>query len=185
MTTKEAAAGVSGSHAVTPDLQFEIEQFLYAEADLLDRRRFHDWHALMTDDIHYWMPVRFNRLRRELDHEYSRPDEVAHFDEDNQSLLLRIKRLDTGRAWAEDPPSRTRHMVTNVRASATENPDEFQSACCFFLYRSRLERQVDLFVGGREDLLRRADNSYGFQIARRTIYLDQTVVMANNMSVFF
>lgn len=171
--------------SVTPDLQFEIEQFLYAEADLLDQRRFHDWYGLMAEDIHYWMPVRFNRLRREMDHEFSRPDEVAHFDEDKQSLLLRIKRLDTGQAWAEEPPSRTRHMVSNVRVAGTENPDEFEIACCFFLYRSRMERQVDLFVGGREDRLRRADNPFGFQITKRTIYLDQTLIMANNLSVFF
>lgn len=185
MTTPSAAASRAELPPVTPGLQFEIEQFLYAEADLLDQRQFHDWHALMTEDIHYWMPVRFNRLRREMDHEFSRPDEVAHFDDDNQSLLLRVKRLDTGQAWAEEPPSRTRHMVTNVRVTPTGNPDEFEVGCCFFLYRSRLERQVDLFVGGRTDVLRRADTPYGFQIAKRTIYLDQTLVMANNMSVFF
>lgn len=185
MRTSTATALSDKAQPVTPNLQFEIEQFLYAEADLLDRRRFHDWYALLAEDIHYVMPVRFNRLRREMDHEFSRPDEVAHFDEDKRSLLVRIKRLDTGQAWAEEPPSRTRHMVTNVRVNPTDSPDEYVVACCFYLYRSRLERQIDTFVGGREDVLRRADNTFGFEIAKRTIFIDQTLITANNMSVFF
>jgi 3-phenylpropionate/cinnamic acid dioxygenase small subunit len=185
MKSPSEIAQVSDSEPVTPELQQEIEQFLYAEADLLDQRRFHDWHDLLADDIHYVMPVRFNRLRREQDHEFSRPNEVAHFDEDNASLLLRVKRLDTGQAWAEEPPSRTRHMVTNVRVTSTRGSDEYVVGCCFHLYRSRLERQIDTFVGGREDILRRTDNDYGFEISARTIFIDQTVITANNMSVFF
>ena len=39
-------------------LQHEVEQFLYHEARLLDERKFDDWLALLTDDIHYWMPIR-------------------------------------------------------------------------------------------------------------------------------
>lgn len=131
------------------------------------------------------MPVRFNRMRRDLDHEFARANEVALFDDDKASLGVRIKRLDTGRAWAEEPPSRTRHMVSNVRVGVSEAPDEFKVECCFLLYRSRGERQIDTFVGGREDVLRQSDNAYGFQITRRTIYLDQTVLTAKNLSIFF
>ncbi len=183
--TTTAAVSQREPGPVTPDLQFEIEQFLYTEADFLDQQRFQDWYGLLADDIHYLMPARFNRMHRDRDHEMSQAGEVAHFDEDKQSLLWRIKRLQTGRAWAEEPPSRTRHMVNNVRVSTTENPIEFEVGCCFFLHRSRLERQVDLFVGGRKDLLRRAENPYGFEIARRTIHLDQTLITSNNLSVFF
>ena len=42
-------------------LQHEIEQFLYREAALLDERRFHDWFALLADDLEYWMPLRTTR----------------------------------------------------------------------------------------------------------------------------
>ena len=171
--------------AVALERQHAIEQFLYAEAHLLDARRFHDWYALLSEDIRYWMPVRFNCLRQDLAHEFSRADEVAHFDEDKASLWTRIKRLDTGRAWAEEPPSRTRHNVNNVRVGARAVAGEFEVACNFFVYRSRGERQVDLFVGGREDVLREADNALGYVIAKRTIHLDQTVLAANNLSIFF
>jgi 3-phenylpropionate/cinnamic acid dioxygenase small subunit len=173
------------SAPVAPELQQAIEQFLYSEANLLDERRFDEWFALFADDIRYWMPVRFNRMRKDRAHEFSKENEVALFDEDKRSLEIRVKRLATGRAWAEEPPSRTRHIVSNVRITPSDATAEFTVQCNFFLYRSRGERQVDHFVGGRDDVLRRANNEYGFQVARRTIYLDQTMVLANNLSVFF
>ena len=40
---------------------------------------------------------------------------MGHFDEDMYALRKRVQRLATDHAWTEDPPSRTRHFVTNVR----------------------------------------------------------------------
>ncbi len=97
---------------------------------------------------------------------------------------MRIRRLNTGMAWAEDPPSRTRHLVSNVVIRPKSN-DEYEVDCYYLLYRSRLEREVETFVGMRHDLLRRANNSPGFMIARRTIILDQTILLARNLSFFF
>lgn len=51
---------------VSPQLQHEIEQFLYAEAALLDDHNLDEWFTLMAPDIHYFMPVRSNRQQREL-----------------------------------------------------------------------------------------------------------------------
>ena len=104
----------------------EVEQFLYREARLLDARRFDDWLDLLTDDIKYWMPLRSNRYpayskaisildgSRYEEGDLSHEDELAIMDEDKDSLTRRIRRLDSGMAWAEDPPSRTRHFVSNV-----------------------------------------------------------------------
>ena len=50
---------------------------------------------------------------------------------------------------------------------------------------ARLEREVEIFVGMRHDLLRRANNPAGFQVARRVIILDQTILLARNLSFFF
>ncbi len=171
--------------AVTPELQQDIEQFLYREAALLDNREFDEWYDLLTDDIHYYMPTRYTRTRRETAKEFSQPDEAALFDEDKASMGLRIRRLATGMAWAEEPPSRTRRMVSNVQIYATDSADQYEVECCFMLYRNRLERQTDIFVGARRDLLRRSDNTQGWVIARRVIVLDQGMLLANNMSVFF
>lgn len=55
----------------------------------------------------------------------------------------------------------------------------------FIVYRNRLETQVDLFAGERHDVLRRADNTLGFKIAKRTILMDQSTILSNNISIFF
>jgi biphenyl 2,3-dioxygenase subunit beta len=70
-----------------------------------------------------------------------------------------------------------------VRQSA--NPDEFEADCYYLLYRSRLEREVEIFAGMRHDLVRRVSGKRRWQIARRRIILDQTVVLARNLSFFF
>lgn len=184
-----AKARVVSKHSaaahVTPELQQEIEQFLYAEARLLDARAYRDWYALLADELHYWMPLRFNRLARERDHEHSRPDESALFDETKASIDLRLRRLETGMAWAEEPPSRTRHLITNVTIEALAKDSEFRVRSYFHTYRSRLERQVNQFVGERTDHLRRHDNALGWLIVSRQIILDQTTVLSNNLSLFF
>lgn len=165
------------------EIQHRVEQFLYYEARLIDDRRFDDWLELFTDDIHYWMPTRYNRLRREMDFENSGLDEAANFDDDKQSLRARIFRINSGMAWAEDPPSRTRHLITNVWIRPGDGAQEFKVDSNFLLYRSRGEVSWDLWVGRREDILRTAGPSY--EIARRTIILDQATLLAKNLSVFF
>jgi 3-phenylpropionate/cinnamic acid dioxygenase small subunit len=170
--------------AVTPELQQDVEQFLYAEARLLDQRRYRDWFALLADDLRYVMPLRFNRLARERDLELSGDDESAWFDETKSSIDVRIKRLETGMAWAEEPPSRVRHLITNVSIEvAGDSTLEVRSY--FHVYRSRLERQVDQFTGERMDLLRRADTPLGWTLVRRRIVLDQATLLSNNLSMFF
>lgn len=169
---------------VTADLQHEIEQFLYDEAALLDAHRYDEWIALVADDMRYWMPVRANRLRREAEQEIAGPDDAAFFDETKAQLEQRLRRLETGMAWAEDPLSRTRHLVSNVRIFP-DGDDELEVECAFLLYRTRLEREMDLFVGKRTDRLRRADTEAGWVIARRTIILDQSTLLSKNLSTFF
>jgi 3-phenylpropionate/cinnamic acid dioxygenase small subunit len=184
MSAEPAIRSASKVEPVTPELQQEIEQFLYYESRVLDERRYEEWYGLLADDLHYFMPTRYNRLRREGDKEFSAANEAAFFDEDKKSIAMRIRRLNTGMAWAEDPPSRTRHMVSNVMIRPRGN-GEYEVDCYYLLYRSRLEREVEMFVGMRHDVLRRADNPAGFQVARRTIILDQTVLLARNLSFFF
>jgi len=171
------------AESASVELQQEIEQFLYHEAALLDEGEFHEWLGLFADDIHYWMPTRYNRTRPERHLDTSKPDEIAFFDEDLASLKMRIKRLDTGMAWAEDPPSRTRHLVTNVQIRPRSAGGEYEVTSCFLLYRTRLETDLNIFAGRREDVLRKTAD--GWRIARRKIVLDQNVVLAKNLSVFF
>ena len=163
-------------------LTFEAEEFLFREASLLDERRLGEWLALCTDDIHYWMPIRRTTTVKELENEFTKPGGMAYFDDDKRTLGLRIQRLAVGRAWAEDPPSRTRHMVSNVRILSVDGND-ILVAVNFQLYRTRLDSEEDSWIGRREDLLRRENGA--LKLARRHIYLDQTVILSQNMSNLF
>lgn len=162
--------------------QYQIEQFYYHEAALLDNYELEKWVALFTDDTHYFMPIRRTRLRRELGKEFTQPGEAAYFDDDKATLILRQRKFDSGSAWAEDPPSRTRHLITNVRVT-DDRGTELDVESCFHVYRTRLRSEVDSWVGRRQDKLRRHDDS--FLIARRHILLDQTVLLSRNLSTLF
>jgi 3-phenylpropionate/cinnamic acid dioxygenase small subunit len=168
---------------ITRDLWLDVQQFLIKEAWLLDDRRFEDWVELFTDDTFYFMPERMNRLPGDAAKELTKVGELALFEEDKQSLQMRVARLGTGMAWAEEPPSRTRHIVGNVLVEPVEGENEVRARSAFLLYRSRLEQDVDLFAGQRDDVLRRVEGEW--KIARRTIVLDQAVLQAKNLSIFF
>lgn len=170
------------------ELAYEIEQFLYAEADLLDERRFTEWLDLFTDDVRYWMPlvrnVRLGDDARELTREQ---EDTAWMDEGKETLSQRVKQFMTGIHWAEEPRSRMSHVLTNIRILKAEpdykNPSLVQTRCRFMVYRNRLQDEVDIFVGKRNDTLCRADN--GWKISRREILLDQSVLLAKNLTTFF
>lgn len=177
------------------DVLREVEQFLYREARMLDDRRFHEWLTLFTDDVRYWMASRTNRYPksskaisildpdRYVEDDIGREDELAILDETKETLTGRVARLDTGMAWAEDPPSRTRHMISNIEVEAGDADTELRVYSNFIVYRSRAETEQDFYVGARQDVLRRVDGEW--KIAHRKLILDQNVMLAKNVSIFF
>jgi 3-phenylpropionate/cinnamic acid dioxygenase small subunit len=165
------------------ELRHKVEDFLYLEAELLDDRKLREWLDLLTDDMRYWMPIRYNPLERpeDLSDELAKPGDGYYFDDDKKSLSLRIERVYVKSAWAEMPPSRTRHLISNVRIK-NDDGREMEVHSNFLVYPTRLESDQDIFVGTRQDILRRVND--GFKIAKRTIILDQAVLNAKNISIF-
>ena len=167
----------------------EIAEFLYAEAELLDERRYDDWLALLADDIRYWMPMRRNvKYGDETGREFTREGEdIAWFDEGKETLARRVKQIQTGIHWAEEPQSRIAHLVSNVQlleaTPSVGDPREVTAKCRFLIYRNRVETETDLLVGKREDTLRRDSDTW--LIARRKIILDQNVLLTKNLTFFF
>ena len=170
-------------------LTHEVTQFLYAEAELLDERRYDDWLALLTDDIRYWMPMRRNvKYGDATGREFTREGaDISWFDEGKETLTRRVRQIQTGIHWAEEPQSRIAHLVSNVQlleaTPSMGNPREVTAKCRFLIYRNRVETETDFLVGKREDTLRRAGE--GWQIARRKIILDQNVLLTKNLTFFF
>src|ERR1700750_1012957 len=172
LSTEPSPSGPMAGERAGRDVHFEVEQFYYEEAELLDDGRFADWLELLADDLDYWMPTRTNRLRRQQALSIAARGEAAFYDETKESLAWRIRRFDSGMAWAEDPPSRTRHLVTNVvvhHINPAEHPafteDDLLVRSAFLVYRNRLEREENVFAGRRTDVLRR--RPAGRRVARR------------------
>jgi 3-phenylpropionate/cinnamic acid dioxygenase small subunit len=186
----QTSTGPPANSRASQDVHFEVEQFYYLEAELLDDGRYVDWLDLLADDLDYWMPTRTNRLRRQQALSVASRGEAAYYDETRESLAWRIRRFDSGMAWAEDPPSRTRRLVTNVRVTHADpakldgfTTDDLAVKSNFLLYRNRLEREENVFAGQRSDVLRRTDA--GLVVARREVLLDANVLLAKNLSTFF
>src|SRR6267378_5173637 len=107
--------------------------------------------------------------------------DLAILEERRHYLEMRVARLDSGMAWAEDPPSRTRHLIGNLEATLLEN-GEVEARTAFLVYRSHLETDHQLLSGCREDLLRKVNGAW--KVRRRTIVLDANVLLDKNFSVF-
>ena len=155
-------------------------RWIVDEAYLLDQQQYDAWLDLLTDDIHYYMPV---RVTTALGAGFDTSPGMAHFDENKYSLSRRVARFATEHAWTEDPPSRLRHFVTNVRTFATDHDDEVIVDSAVLLFRSRGDiREPALVSAGREDLLRKGES--GWQLARRHIAVDESVLRTQNLAIF-
>jgi 3-phenylpropionate/cinnamic acid dioxygenase small subunit len=185
--TRHGPVNASASDVARLVLRGDVEDFLYREAELLDERRYDEWLELFTDDVRYWMPMRRNVPANEREREFTREGlDVNWFDEGKDTLTRRVRQIQTGVHWAEQPPSRVCHMVSNVQIVAPRPddhaPDDITVRSRFLVYRNRVETETDVLVGKREDVLRRVNG--GFRIARRKIVLDQSVLLAKNLTFF-
>ena len=169
-------------------LKDEIEQFLYHEAEILDNRRFADWLDLLEEDIRYWMPISRNVKFGESEREYTREgQDISWFDEGKDTLTRRVNQILTGIHWAEEPLSRICHTVSNIQVTeaipSVSEATQVNVKCRFLIYRNRVQTETDFLVGKREDVLRKVDGQW--KIARRKVILDQNVLLAKNLTVFF
>ncbi len=153
---------------------------LYDEAAALDERRFDDWVAMLGEELVYTAPIRLTRTGPNRDRDVARS--MMHFDDDYASLLMRTGRLAKS-AWAEDPPSRTRRFITNVRIAEAEEADLYEVVSYFYVERSRGDNWVNETVTGeRRDLWRLAGGAY--KLSRREIILDQATLSMANLAIF-
>lgn len=177
---------------VSPEIEliFSVQQFLFREARLLDDRDWAGWLSLWTEDATYRIPTRHTPLRSSLTGRRSIEDELAGetdlwwIDESAGQIALRVAKMATGKAWAEDPPSRTRRMITNVEATRSED-GTIHAHSNFLLHRSRRERDTELIVGSRRDqLVPSGDDARNYRIASRLVIIDANVLASSDLAVF-
>lgn len=140
----------------------EVEDFLYHEADLLDRWKLDDWLGLLTDDASYFVPP---NDKPDADHRFT----LFTVADDIVRLRERIIRLKDPNCHAEFPPSRTRRMISNVRIVGTDDRLILVEAN-FAIFRHRRNEPVREFIGRYKHKLRNTGD--GLKIAERRAILD-------------
>jgi 3-phenylpropionate/cinnamic acid dioxygenase small subunit len=183
-TTAEtiAPAHVDSRIRVGAPIYNEAVEFLYDEASHLDRLELPAWADMLADDLVYTVPIRLNRAL--ADQAATVVRSVKHLDETKASILGRIARLtQTKSAWAEDPPSRQRRLVTNVKVNATAKVDEFCVCSNLLLTRNRFNaEEYQLMSAERTDLIRKTPA--GMKLAKREVLLDQATLGMPNLAIF-
>lgn len=169
-------------------LRSNIEEFFYDEAEHIDSRNFHGWLDMLHEDLRYFMPMRRNvKFGQHAEFENTREDEgISWFNEDKWTVTKRVEQILTGVHYAEEPLSRTSHLITNVQIQEVDNiedPKKVSSSCRFIVYLNRVEYETYFFVGRRYDTLVKENGEW--KLLRREIILDQNVLMAKNLSTFF
>jgi 3-phenylpropionate/cinnamic acid dioxygenase small subunit len=154
---------------------------LYDEAAALDERRFDDWVAMLAEDLVYTAPLRLTRNGPNKDRDVVRT--MMHFDDDYASILMRTGRLSKS-AWAEDPPSRTRRFVTNVRVAECETAGAYEVVSYLYVERSRFDNhENETLSAERRDVWRLVDG--GYKLSKREIIVDQSTLGMSNFAIFF
>jgi len=180
LAEKQGASGMSVEQVpIGSPIYAAVQEWLYREAALLDRGAFPEWLELMAPDIIYEMPTRMSVYPKDGD---GFEAGFGFFADNHASLETRIKRLQTEQAWAEQPGSRTRHIVSNLLVDRLGD-GQLLATSAFIVTRIRSDLPYDIFTGERRDTLRHEAD--GMKLSRRTILIDQTVLKSYNLSIFF
>ncbi|MFA5494988.1 MAG: 3-phenylpropionate/cinnamic acid dioxygenase subunit beta [Porticoccaceae bacterium] len=183
-TSSEGTASAPETAGLIPmnsPTYIDAANFLFTEADLLDELQYDAWLALLAEDLRYTVPLRQTRSR--ADQAQSVVRTMKHFDDNYLSIKARIDRLNTNSAWAEDPPSRTRRFVSNIRVYTTDVATELAVKSYLLLSRNRYEHSSMMFISGvRHDRIRR--HGEGFKLVSRDVIIDQSVLGMPNLGVF-
>jgi len=179
MSTQQPTAAPAIHGFGTPEYA-EVQDWINLEAHLLDEARFDEWLELVHPSVVYSMPVRLSVMPKDG---MGFRDDMDYYADDFASLKTRIDRLKTEQAWAEQPGSRTRHLLTNPLV-ADHGDGELQVKAQFLVTRARADQPADVFSGVRHDVLTRGEAGR-LQVRHRRILLDQSVLKSFNLSILF
>jgi p-cumate 2,3-dioxygenase beta subunit len=146
----------------------QVEDFLYAEAALLDAWRLDDWLLLFDEDAKYEVPC-----NDAVDGDPAR--DLMLIDDNYARLRARVARLNSRHAHREYPHSRTNHQIFNVRVADPDVDGAIGATASFTVWRFR-GGKTSCYVGHYRYRLRLSDN--GFRIALKRAELDMTDLRA-------
>lgn len=177
MAKPESGVGQSGNQ----QLYETVVNWMNVEAELLDDRREKEWlENMVSHDVVYQVSVRIT-VERARGMGFVKGS--YHLDERYGSLASKVARNETGFAWAEDPPSRCRHFVTNIRVGELSD-DEVKVRSNLLLFRTRADVTAPQLISGeRHDVLKYEGGS--LRLYRRNVLLDLTAIASHNLAIFF
>jgi 3-phenylpropionate/cinnamic acid dioxygenase small subunit len=146
----------------------EAEDLLYAEALILDERRYDAWLAMLTEDVMYWIPCNGPGIDPNK--------EIALVYDNFARLQDRIMRLETGVAHAQSPPSLCRRLISNVIV-IQPSEDTTEVGSTFLLYELRRGRDR-VFAGRYEHRWRLVDGNWKIA-AKKVILVNNDEVIDN------
>jgi len=165
-----------------------VSHFLNRESELLDNYKLREWQDQCIDaSIRYVVPLRQTLMKDDG----NGVSQSAHLqDDDWPALTMRINRFDSKAAWSENPATRVRHFVSNVRVGkkqvldAADDSFEVTVKSNVLVYRSRgPSTDHDLLSGERTDVIRQLKGD--IKLVRREVVLDSAVIATHNFSFFF
>lgn len=165
-TTSDATWAPAG--AIDP----RLPAYLFHEARLLDERRFDEWADLFADDAVYWVPCNGTAVdpARQVSIVY---DTVA-------TLRSRLERMKSGKQYAQDPPSRTCHVISNLYV-AGESAEEVVVHSSLVVFEARRHHHKDFFAGSCTHRLRPEGDSY--RIVEKRVELIDNDQFFDNLTI--
>ena len=148
-----------------------IEAFLYREARLADESRYDEWVSLWTEDAIYWLPANIN--------DYDPREHISIVYDDRERLQDRVDRLKSGAAWAQEPRSRMRRIISNIEIEPQSTGKDITVHSNFVLGELRRGRQTIYFAGQIHRLRPSPD---GLRMAYKKVMLINNNEPIHNMS---
>jgi len=147
---------------VSAEERAEIEAFVYREARLADEGDYAGWEALVTDDMHYWVP--FGPA------DYEPGARMSYINDNRTRLATRVRQLLTGHRHAQTPPSPMRRLISNLEL-LEKTASEYRVAGNFVLYElsAQASRELRLWAGRCTWQLRRTGE--GLRLCRKVVEL--------------
>ncbi|TDC54763.1 p-cumate dioxygenase [Actinomadura sp. KC345] len=170
MTAPTTGRALVGGREIT---RADVEDFLYAEADILDAWQYDDWLALFEPGARFEVPS--------TDWKGESPFASGSFVTDDWDLLrARVKRLKSRKAHAENPPSLTHRMISNVQLREHDEPGLLRVRASFIIHRAR-DGEFDAYVGRYDHLLVTGGDALRFR-RRRAILAHEHLTAGSRLS---
>ena len=177
---------MSGSLPITSPVDTEtylaFQNLLYKEARLLDNEQYEDWLEMLSDDVHYYMPMpaRYNRDEKDTGRQAL---EANIFNDKKKHLQLRVDRFRTNFVWSENPQNHLRHLISNIEVFPGDIKDEWKVLSIAMVYRNRLDGEERRMIVSRTDVWRVEGDTV--KLAKRNMVFNHAVVPDSNLNVFF